>query len=445
MELIKDMCPNCFSWHYHRNSCADCGYINQPNRNQGRAMTAGTLLGNRYFIGRILGVGGFGITYKAYDYLHREVCAIKEYAPAGITYRNQGEKEIQVSMTSGKSVFHHGMIRFLQEAERLKQLFDIDDVVKIKDSFSQNGTAYFVMEYLDGTNLKQVIRMANRPVRADDITEMIARIGMAMSVIHKTTGILHRDITPENIYLLKDGTAKLLDFGSARQQTMDERQEFSVEFKKGFAPPEQYYRTGKQGPYTDVYSLAATYYFALTKRTVPDAIERLDGKICPPLYQLRSDIAHTLSLTVEQALELDYRRRIQTMDQFVKGICPKMQQIAMDYDREVQAKAYLQIVSGEKTGMRWEVPPGKEIKIGRSPMQNHIIITGNAAVSKIHCTIIYDERNSEFRIEDFSRNGTYVNGNLLSKGQIYRYPPGVVISLTSRMCELRAGVSNDGQ
>ncbi len=442
MELIKNMCPNCFLFHYQGSYCPDCGFSAKPETHPGRAMAAGTLVGRRYYIGRVLGFGGFGITYKAYDAITQKVCAIKEYAPAGITFRNCGERTMQISMTSGKSVFEHGMERFIQEARRLKQLSYINDVVKIMACFKENQTAYFVMEYLDGTNLKQVVRMAGGCLNIDEITRMIAGIGKAMSAIHQTSGILHRDITPENICLLRDGSARLLDFGSARQKTMDERQEFSVEFKRGFAPPEQYYRTGKQGPYTDVYALAATYYYALTGTMVIDAMERLDGKSCPPLKALRPEVGVRISDVVEQALALDYRQRIQTMDQFVEGICPGFSVYQEDPPAAAE-KPYIEMLSGEKTGTRWEIEPGNEIRVGRSPGQSHIIITGNPAVSKLHCVIAYDEESHEFRIEDFSRNGTYVNGSLLSQGQIHRYQPDIVISLSNRMCQLKAGVSDE--
>ena len=284
------MCPNCFAFHFVDGRCPDCGYANTAGSGSYQTLPPGTLLGNRYMVGRVLGIGGFGITYKAFDTLYKRICAIKEFAPSGLAYRQWGGLTMQVHNSSNLSYYQHGMQRFMEEAQTLKRLENVASVVQVWECFQENNTAYFVMEFLDGTDLKHVIKAMGASINSRDITDIIIKIGGAIDIIHRTTNILHRDISPDNIYIVKNGGVKLLDFGSARQKTMDERQEFTVEFKKGFAPFEQYSRNGKQGPYTDVYALAITYYYSLTGVMIPDAMSRLDGRAYVPLFQMRQDI-----------------------------------------------------------------------------------------------------------------------------------------------------------
>lgn len=434
------ICPNCFSFRYKEGQCLDCGYV-EDRRDFGQALSPGTLLGNRYLIGRVLGIGGFGITYKAFDSLYRQICAIKEFVPAGLSYRHPGELELQVHGNSALPYFQHGMQRFIEEAQVLKRLENVPSVVEVKECFQENQTAYFVMEFLDGTNLKTVIKATQGAISAEDITRIIALVGNAMAVIHRSTGILHRDISPDNIYLLKNGAVKLLDFGSARQQIQDERQEFTVEFKKGFAPPEQYSRSGKQGPYTDVYALASTYYYALTGVMVPDAMSRLNDQTYVPLFQMRGDISRQVSQTVDKALELDYRRRIQNMEDFVRGI-GMAGPVGGDVLRsERTPHPYLQVVSGIKAGIRWQLPVNTDITIGRSPKRSNIVIDG-IRISKSHCKLFYRKETGEFYLTDLnSTNGVRVGGRTLEPGRTYQYPSEVQFSLAGGECIIKAGVS----
>ncbi len=412
----------------------------------GRTLPEGTLLGNRYIVKSVLGIGGFGITYKAFDTLKQKICAVKEFSPSGLAYRSPGETQMRIYSSAAASYYQHGMMRFLEEAEMLKRLENVPAVVQVEECFQENQTAYFAMEYLDGTNLKKVIMAAGNAISGDDIIWMIAEVGTAMGIIHRTARILHRDISPENIYLLKDGRVKLLDFGSARQQTMDERQEFSVEFKHGFAPPEQYSRTGKQGFYTDVYALASTCYYALTGVRVPDAMERLGEKNYVPLKELRPDMDSRISDALDRALMLDYRQRTQTMEEFVEGIRPGWSWEPEENEEVSQPELlkkrqpYLEITAGADAGVRWKLPANTEIKIGRSPKQSNIILDGDHRVSKVHCSLVYEDETGDFLLKDLSRNGVFVNGERLEWGKEYRYSQKVEFSLAAESCRVKVEV-----
>ncbi|MEH2928681.1 FHA domain-containing serine/threonine-protein kinase [Candidatus Ventrimonas sp. KK005] len=436
------MCPDCFSFQYIDGRCRKCGYVHGEAVEGARTLLPGVLLGNRYRIGKVLGIGGFGITYKAFDNLYEEICAIKEFAPSGMTYRRSGENVLNLVSLSEREHFEHGKKRFLDEAETLKRLQNIPTVVQVRECFQENATAYFSMEYLDGTNLKKVIRTTGGNIACKDVTDIIVQIGAALDGIHNTTGILHRDISPENIYLKKDGGVKLIDFGSARQLTRDERCDFSVEYKHGFAPPEQYSRTGNQGPHTDVYALASTYYYALTGVMIPDAMDRLGNKSYVPLCQMRQEISMSVSQAVDQALALDYRQRTKTAREFIQGITGKQAAEPMAAEQKEQKnQPFLEIVSGIYQGVRWKLPPGTVIRIGRSLKVSNIVISGEKAISKEHCRLYYDEGKNEFLLTDVSKNGVYVQNQRLVPNQEYHYAPNQQISLAGTVCTILLGVT----
>lgn len=438
----KLLCPNCFSFHYIDGCCQKCGYVHTDPSEGTRTLPPGTLLGNRYTIGRVLGIGGFGITYKAFDNLYREICAIKEFAPSGMTYRIPGETALEVVSQSEKNHFEHGKQRFMDEARTLKRLQDIPAVVQVMECFQENKTAYFSMEFLDGTNLKKVIRATEGKIAYEDIADIVVKIGTALDIIHKTTGILHRDVSPENIYLTNDGAVKLIDFGSARQLTRDERCDFSVEYKHGFAPPEQYTRTGRQGPYTDVYALASTFYYALTGVMIPDAMDRMGKRTYVPLNQLRQEVPEYVSRAVDQALVLDYRERTKSAEDFIHGITrtPKPAPAA-ENKKEKKCRPFLEIITGSYAGVRWNLPVNTQVSIGRSVKVSNIVIPGDLAISKEHCRLFYDEKKNEFLLTDVSRNGVYVQNQRLVPKQVYHYTPNLQVSLASAMCTITLGVT----
>lgn len=439
----KALCPNCFCYQFEGGSCQKCGYSQEDSVEGARNLPAGTLLGNRYTIGRVLGIGGFGITYKAFDSLYQEICAMKEFAPAGMTYRMPGETALELVRQGEKKHFEHGRQRFMDEAQTLKRLQNIPAVVQVRECFQENGTAYFSMEMLEGTNLKKVIRATQGNIAYGDIVDVIAKIGMALDAIHKSTGILHRDVSPENIYLTSSGAVKLIDFGSARQLIRDERCDFSVEYKHGFAPPEQYTRTGSQGPHTDVYALASTFYYALTGVMLPDAMDRMGNKTYVPLCQLRPEVPEAVSHAVDQALMLDYRERTKTAEEFVKGITQKQVPDIPPVQEATMHRPYLEIVTGPYAGVKWKLPADTQVSIGRSVKVSNIVIPGDPAISKEHCRLFYDEKKNEFLLTDVSRSGVYVKNQRLAPNQVYHYTPGLQVSLASARCTITLGVTDE--
>ena len=252
--------------------CPHCGYAEGTPAEEAIHMAPGTLLHDRYIIGRVLGFGGFGVTYIGWDGRLEQKVAIKEYLPSEFSTRMPGETTVTVFNGDKKEQFDDGMEKFVDEAKRLAKFKNESGIVKIFDSFGENETAYISMEYLDGETLTE--RLAREhTIPEDEAVEMLWPVMQSLQVVHNE-GILHRDIAPDNIFLTTDGEVKLIDFGASRYATTSHSRSLTVIIKPGYSPEEQYRSRGDQGPHTDVYALAATLYKMITGKTPPDAMER---------------------------------------------------------------------------------------------------------------------------------------------------------------------------
>lgn len=250
----------------------------------------------RYVIQEVLGQGGFGITYLGIDKLYGNKVAIKEYYPQKIAMRKaQYEDVVTVTSIEEKNNYDKGKKRFLDEAQVMARFNKNEGIVKILDFFEANNTAYIVMEYLEGITLKQYLGKYG-VLQFRNLIEMMLPLLEALIEIH-SQGLIHRDISPDNIMVQHNGKLKLMDFGAARDYTESGNKSLTVILKPGYAPPEQYQTHGVQGPWTDIYALCATIYKCLTGITPPDAITRvmddkfkepdqLDGKLSPDIKKI---------------------------------------------------------------------------------------------------------------------------------------------------------------
>lgn len=250
----------------------------------------------RYVIQKVLGQGGFGITYLGIDKLYGNKVAIKEYYPQKIAMRKaQYEDVVTVTSIEEKNNYNKGKKRFLDEAQVMARFNKNEGIVKILDFFEANNTAYIVMEYLEGITLKQYLGKYG-VLQFRNLIEMMLPLLEALIEIH-SQGLIHRDIRPDNIMVQHNGKLKLMDFGAARDYTESGNKSLTVILKPGYAPPEQYQTHGVQGPWTDIYALCATIYKCLTGITPPDAIARvmddkfkepdqLDGKLSPDIKKI---------------------------------------------------------------------------------------------------------------------------------------------------------------
>ena len=328
------ICYNCFREIHEQEKCPFCGY--EPALKKGKyplALIPGTVLDGRYQIGRVLGQGGFGITYIAMDQTTRSRVAIKEYLPTEIAGRAYGTSALQVYSKDRTEEYESGKQQFLSEARTLSEFVGNEHIINIHGYFEENGTAYFAMEYMEGKTLKQVMEESGRPISVQQANRYLLPIMEALSWVH-SKGIIHRDISPDNIMIRKDGEAKLIDFGAARYSSGEKSKSLDVILKHGFAPKEQYTRRGRQGPYTDVYAMAATYYYAITGRVPPDAIERsVEDEIISP-----SAIGTVIPASTEQilmkGLAVSPPDRYQTMEEFYHALLNSMEKPLADTTEE---------------------------------------------------------------------------------------------------------------
>lgn len=274
----------------------------------------------RYVIQEVLGQGGFGITYLGIDKLYGNKVAIKEYYPQEIAMRKaQYEDVVTVTSIEEKNNYDKGKKRFLDEAQVMARFNKNEGIVKILDFFEANNTAYIVMEYLEGITLKQYLGKYG-VLQFRNLIEMMLPLLEALIEIH-SQGLIHRDISPDNIMVQHNGKLKLMDFGAARDYTESGNKSLTVILKPGYAPPEQYQTHGVQGPWTDIYALCATIYKCLTGITPPDAIARvMDDKFKEP-DQLDGKLSPDIKKILWKGMNIFPEERYQDIVEFGEDVC----------------------------------------------------------------------------------------------------------------------------
>lgn len=271
----------------------------------------GTMVGERYRLDKVLGVGGYGITYRGLDTRLDRIVAIKEYFPSFCASRFTQQGPALRCQAGLEADYEKGRERFLEEAKTLASLSNIQGIVRVNDYFEENATAYLVMDFLDGKNLKQMSDGFGGRIPADILIPVLSPTIAALQKVHDR-GMIHRDISPDNIMMLEDGSVYLIDFGNARESVSDHS--MTLAMKQGFAAPEQY-RTRGQGTWTDVYGLCATMYYCLTGKLPPQALERLTGTPFLKPSEMGVQIEPHLEEAIMDGLELYVNKRIQTMNE----------------------------------------------------------------------------------------------------------------------------------
>ncbi|MDD6327837.1 MAG: protein kinase [Lachnospiraceae bacterium] len=274
-----DRCPNCMqSISGEEEKCPYCGFEIANYKEKPTCLRPFTVLQNKYMLGRVIGVGGFGITYLGWDLNLQTYIAIKEYYPESFVTRNTGGDNPQntvIAQEAHKDDYDKGLKRYVEEAQNLSKFYTLPGIVSVKDFFYENGTAYIVMEYINGINLKEYLNNSGGRLPEATVLALMKPALESLFTVHNG-GLVHRDISPDNIMVTSDGKIKLIDFGAARENTSTADKTFTVILKHGYAPPEQYYAKGNQGPWTDIYSLCAAMYKMLTGQVPPNSIERMD-------------------------------------------------------------------------------------------------------------------------------------------------------------------------
>lgn len=304
--------------------CPHCGYIVDTPAEEAIHIEPGALLHDRYIIGKVLGYGGFGVTYLGWDGKLEQKVAIKEYLPGEFSTRMPGQSQVTVFNGEKNEQFHDGLKKFVEEAKHLAKFKNESGIVKIFDSFEENDTAYIIMEYLDGETLTAYLKQV-KTIPEDEAVAMMMPVMESLQIVHEE-GLLHRDIAPDNIFLTKSGEVKLIDFGASRYATTSHSRSLTVIIKPGYSPEEQYRSRGDQGPHTDVYALSATLYKMITGKTPPDAMERRakyetqNKDILEDPHKLTKGISKNRENAIMNALNVRIEDRTPDIPTFIKEI-----------------------------------------------------------------------------------------------------------------------------
>ena len=318
MDSVKmEDCMYCYHCMNQKGSAAVCPYCHKENNSLSSAhhLRPGTVLNHKYLVGYAIGEGGFGITYIGRDTTLDVRVAIKEFYPSGYSDRNSNkESTLTFSSDKKRAFFEKGKQRFLVEARSVAMFSSEKGIVDVRDYFEANGTAYIIMEYLDGIDLNQYLNTYGA-MAVDKVFDLMLPVMRSLEKIN-AAGIIHRDISPDNIMYLRDGSLKLMDFGSARHFTNEEK-EMSVMLKQGYAPEEQYRKNGNQGPWTDVYGMCATIYRCITGIVPEDGLDRIHEDTLKPPSELGVTISPALETVLMYGLAVFKENRCQNMTELI--------------------------------------------------------------------------------------------------------------------------------
>ncbi len=386
MPMRYDNCPNCMqALQGNADTCPYCGFEIGKYEEKKTCLRPFTVLQNKYMLGRVIGVGGFGITYIGWDLNLQTYIAIKEYFPGSLASRDtSGENGTTQVLPhdAQKDVYDKGLKRYVEEAQNLSKFYQLQGIVSVKDFFYENNTGYIVMEYINGINLKEYLNNAGGKLPEAVVLVLMKPVLESLYQMHNS-GLVHRDISPDNIMVTGDGKIKLIDFGSARGQSAETDKTYTVILKHGYAPPEQYYAKGNQGPWTDIYSLCATMYKMLTGQIPPNSVERMesDEYVAPSAWGVQ--ISPRTEAVLAKGLAVKVTDRYQNIGQLLNdlyGTVP-VEQIGMTVPN-TGAAAYANPASMSQQSMYLSMQP-QNTEYGNTSGNKKtlwLIIAGIAAV-----------------------------------------------------------------
>ena len=319
MEVNR--CPHCMEelGEINGNFCPFCGFNAAQNPQPPEALPRESILHGKYLIGDVLGRGGFGITYIGFDLSLESKVAIKEYYPSGSAMRREGESALYWNSTCASQTNRRGAYDdFLKEARKMARVDSIPSIVRVRETFLENETAYIVMDYVEGETLKTRLKR-DGVLTYSACYAMLRPMMEDLQKVHQL-GIIHRDISPDNIMIQKDGSVKLLDLGAAKDLSKKSDGLSQLVTKNGFSPAEQYMDSGKIGPWTDVYALCATIYYACYGKLVPQALERLDQDTLTFDLPAKEAIPQNVIETLKKGLAIRAAERIQSVEELMQQL-----------------------------------------------------------------------------------------------------------------------------
>ncbi len=317
---VKDICMSCMKEKGAAAVCPYCGWNESTPPASPTHLVAGTILLNRYIVGKVLGQGSCGITYMGYDILHMELRAIKEYLPTLLTLRAADKLAVTLdSKPEARPAFREGYRRFIEEGEALKAFCGDAGIVHVHECIEANDTAYIIMSLIKGQPLGDYLAGLPHRMNFNDAIRLMMPVLGALSRVHHA-GMLHRDVTPDNILVDDEGKAWLIDFGTARYVVAEKIRNPAIALTDGFAPCEQHYSLAAQGSWTDIYGAAAVLYYIMAGQAPPESLARIhrDSLIAPS--RLDVDIPDYAEAALLKALAVRANERYQRISEFVNDL-----------------------------------------------------------------------------------------------------------------------------
>ena len=299
--------------------CPYCGNDQRKAPDVNYHLWQGTKLNNRYIIGNTVGFGGFGITYRAWDTYLNVMVAIKEYYNSSVVHRLPGQSKVEPYTEAKRAQFKQELNRFLEEAQYTSKFRDNKNFVYVYNYFEENGTAYMVMEFLSGDTLEDYMGKQGGSIPFEKAVVIFSELADALGKLHEK-GIIHRDISPDNIFICEDGTVKLMDLGAARFPNGSENSSKSVIIKPGLAPPEQYVQSAKQGKWTDIYALTATFYWAITGVKPVESTNRTEKSGMELPSRLKPDVPKYADKLITRGMALQPELRFPSAESFKNAL-----------------------------------------------------------------------------------------------------------------------------
>lgn len=368
----------------------------------------------RYTVTKVLGMGGFGITYQAQDQGFQKQVAVKELYPRGYVKRNARNGTILPQ--AGKSQdFEYLRKRFREEAEVIYSFRETPEILNVYGLFDENGTSYYVMELLEGESLQKVIDREGKCSWAY-LRKIAWPLLDSIQILHDRN-LIHRDISPDNIFIQKNGDVKLIDFGSVRNYA--EADHFTTILKEHFAPPEQAVNKSTQGPQTDIYALSATFYYALSKtlpvRSAQRGIDRAQGRgeSLIPLRLLEPSLPDFVTEAIEKGMQMEIGSRFSSARLMREALFP-----GRSSSGEAQLR-WLVCVRGIRKGGLWPFRENQILQVGREEGCAVKYGPETAGISRHHCSFFCREGGIVYVMDNRSTYGTYLNGRQILPGRWY--------------------------
>jgi len=404
------LCLRCLAGRYREGVCDHCGKP-RPEKENSAALPPGTILHGRYLLGYPLGVGGFGITYAALDLRKNARVAVKELFPGNSVYR-QKENGYVLSLMGQEENFRLFQTGFQKEARILMQLQGTPGVVQLYQAFAENNTCYYVMEFLEGEDLRGFLKR-NGPMDWETFAPKLRTLLDGLEQLHRA-GMIHRDISPDNIFLTLDGGCCLIDFGSVRAyQVVDH---FTTQLKQCFAPWEQFFSQSKQGPWTDIYALCVTAYYTLTGTLPPAAPNRKQKDTMVPIRKLCPQLPKPVAQALTDGMAVEASDRIQTVGELRSRLFPQEKAKSTG----TVSRRQLTCLSGTYRGSTWSLSTEETFCFGRRGDCQVMYPEGTPGVSRIQCTLYVSNTGAAYLRDENSSYGTY----LVTNGKVERILPG---------------------